>query len=101
MSVDNVNCDPFEKQVGDAGPILDVMAVMLETISNVTVMVRNTMAAVYRTAQIIASLPNLSYKNKASRTLFLASLFSLSDALDWLIVKFLVLIFSCYLSGFP
>lgn len=52
-------------KVGDAGPILDVMAVMLESISNVTVMVRNTMAAVYRTAQIIASLPNLSYKNKA------------------------------------
>ncbi|XP_055817871.1 protein SEMI-ROLLED LEAF 2-like [Solanum dulcamara] len=52
-------------KVGDAGPILDVMAVMLESISNVTVMVRNTMAAVYRTAQIIASLPNHSYKNKA------------------------------------
>ncbi|XP_070031732.1 protein SEMI-ROLLED LEAF 2-like isoform X1 [Nicotiana tabacum] len=55
----------MSQKVGDAGPILDVMAVMLETISNVTVMVRNTMAAVYRTAQIIASLPNLSYKNKA------------------------------------
>ncbi|MCD9645182.1 membrane anchoring protein efr3a [Datura stramonium] len=55
----------MSQKVGDAGPILDVMAVMLESISNVTVMVRNTMAAVYRTAQIIASLPNHSYKNKA------------------------------------
>ncbi|KAL3622520.1 hypothetical protein CASFOL_033931 [Castilleja foliolosa] len=52
-------------KVGDAGPILDVMAVMLETISNITVMARNTIAAVYRAAQIVAFLPNLSYQNKA------------------------------------
>lgn len=94
LSVNDVNCDPSDKQVGDAGPILDVMAVMLESISNVTVMVRNTMAAVYRTAQIIASLPNHSYKNKARRTLFLSSLFSLGDAFNWLIVNILFLIFS-------
>ncbi|KAJ8526381.1 hypothetical protein K7X08_028858 [Anisodus acutangulus] len=54
-----------KRRVGDAGPILDVMAVMLESIANVTVMVRNTVAAVYRTAQIVASLLNLSYQNKA------------------------------------
>ncbi|KAA8520232.1 hypothetical protein F0562_014488 [Nyssa sinensis] len=52
-------------KVGDAGPILDMMAVMLESISNITVMARTTIAAVYRTAQIVASLPNLSYQNKA------------------------------------
>ncbi|CAA0808906.1 Uncharacterized protein SHERM_11129 [Striga hermonthica] len=52
-------------KVGDAGPILDVMAVMLETISNITVMARNTIAAVYRAAQIVAFLPNLLYQNKA------------------------------------
>ncbi|KAL7120531.1 hypothetical protein ACP275_02G128100 [Erythranthe tilingii] len=52
-------------KVGDAGPILDVMAVMLESISNITVMSRNTIAAVYRAAQIVAFLPNLLYQNKA------------------------------------
>ncbi|KAL6562873.1 hypothetical protein OROHE_005460 [Orobanche hederae] len=52
-------------KVGDAGPILDVMAVMLETVSNITVMARNTIAAVYRAAQIVAFLPNLLYQNKA------------------------------------
>ncbi|EYU27043.1 hypothetical protein MIMGU_mgv1a000818mg [Erythranthe guttata] len=34
-------------KVGDAGPILDVMAVMLESISNITVMSRNTIAAAF------------------------------------------------------
>ena len=42
------------------------MAVMLENISTITVIARNTISAVYRTAQIVASLPNLSYQNKAS-----------------------------------
>lgn len=55
----------YWRQVGDAGPILDVMAVMLESISNITVMARNTIAAVYRTAQIVASLPNASDEKKA------------------------------------
>nr|GMC82352.1 protein EFR3 homolog B-like isoform X1 [Ipomoea batatas] len=52
-------------KVGDAGQILDVMAVMLENISSIPVMARNTITTVYRTAQIAASLPNLSYQNKA------------------------------------
>ncbi|XP_057770344.1 protein SEMI-ROLLED LEAF 2 [Salvia miltiorrhiza] len=52
-------------KVGDAGQILDVMASMLENISSITVIARTTISAVYRTAQIIASLPNLLYKNKA------------------------------------
>ncbi|CAI9099950.1 OLC1v1036852C1 [Oldenlandia corymbosa var. corymbosa] len=52
-------------KVGDAGRILDAMSVMLENISNITVIARTTIAAVFRTAQIIASLPNLSYQNKA------------------------------------
>lgn len=38
---------------------------MLESISNITVMARNTIGAVYRTAQIAAFLPNILYKNKA------------------------------------
>ncbi|CAL5420850.1 unnamed protein product [Camellia sinensis] len=52
-------------KVGEAGPILDTMAVMLENISNITVIARTTIAAVFRTAQIVAAIPNLSYKNKA------------------------------------
>lgn len=61
--------DAFEMQVGDAGPVLDIMAVMLENISNITVMARTMVSAVYRTAQIIAAVPNLSYKNKATADL--------------------------------
>ncbi|XP_052176294.1 protein SEMI-ROLLED LEAF 2 isoform X2 [Diospyros lotus] len=52
-------------KVGDAGPILDTMAAMLENISSITVIARTTIAAVFRTAQIVASIPNLSYKKKA------------------------------------
>ncbi|XP_050384201.1 protein SEMI-ROLLED LEAF 2 [Argentina anserina] len=52
-------------KIGEPGPILDAMAIMLENISTVTVVARTTVAAVYRTAQIVASLPNLSYQNKA------------------------------------
>ncbi|CAH2058461.1 unnamed protein product [Thlaspi arvense] len=39
------------KKVGDAGPILDAMAMMLENISAVTDVARTTIAAVFRTAQ--------------------------------------------------
>ncbi|XP_022770094.1 uncharacterized protein LOC111313685 isoform X2 [Durio zibethinus] len=52
-------------KVGDAGPVLDMMAVMLENMPNITVMARTLISAVYRTAQIMASIPNLSYQNKA------------------------------------
>lgn len=52
-------------QVGDAGPVLDMMAVMLENMSNITVMSRTLISAVYRTGQIVATIPNLTYQNKA------------------------------------
>ncbi|KAI5318424.1 hypothetical protein L3X38_038132 [Prunus dulcis] len=55
----------FREEVGEPGPILDAMAVMLENISTITVIARTTISAVYRAAQIVASLPNLSYQNKA------------------------------------
>ncbi|KAJ6826892.1 uncharacterized protein M6B38_369555 [Iris pallida] len=55
----------LSKKVGDAGPVLDMMAVMLENISNSVSVARATVSAVYRMARIIASLPNLSYQNKA------------------------------------
>ncbi|XP_057467859.1 protein SEMI-ROLLED LEAF 2 isoform X2 [Actinidia eriantha] len=52
-------------KVGDACQILGTMAVMLENISSITVVARTTIAAVFRTAQVVASIPNLSYKDKA------------------------------------
>ncbi|KAL9676241.1 hypothetical protein QQ045_004454 [Rhodiola kirilowii] len=52
-------------KVGDAGPLLDMMALMLESIPNILVMARTMISAVYRTAQIVAAVPNLSYQNKA------------------------------------
>ncbi|GMJ02332.1 EFR3 OF PLANT 2 [Hibiscus trionum] len=55
----------LSRKVGDAGPILDAMAVMLENISNITVIARTTVCVVYRTAQVVASIPNPSYINKA------------------------------------
>jgi protein EFR3 len=50
--------------VSDAGPVLDMMAVMLENIASTLIVARSTVAAVYHTAQIIASVPNLQYQNK-------------------------------------
>ncbi|KAK7263888.1 hypothetical protein RJT34_31487 [Clitoria ternatea] len=52
-------------KIADAGPVLDTMAVLLENMSSITVMARTLIAAVYRTSQIVASIPNLSYQNKA------------------------------------
>ncbi|WJX49656.1 hypothetical protein P8452_36061 [Trifolium repens] len=52
-------------KISDAGPVLDTMAVLLENMSSITVMARTLIAACYRTSQIVASIPNLSYQNKA------------------------------------
>ncbi|KAB8085823.1 hypothetical protein EE612_008811 [Oryza sativa] len=54
----------LSKKVGDAGPVLDMMSVMLENISRTPLVAIATTSAVYRTAQIITSIPNLSYRNK-------------------------------------
>ncbi|XP_057870804.2 protein SEMI-ROLLED LEAF 2 isoform X1 [Cryptomeria japonica] len=55
----------FAKKVGDAGPILDMIAVSLENLSTTTVVARTTIAAMYLIAHIISSVPNHSYYNKA------------------------------------
>lgn len=52
-------------KVGDVGPILDMMAVVLENISTTTVVARTTLSAVFQTAKIISSIPNVSYHKKA------------------------------------
>ncbi|CAN1348774.1 Protein SEMI-ROLLED LEAF 2 [Linum perenne] len=54
----------LSNKVGDAGPILEMMAMVLENLSTVTVIARTTISSVYRTAQIVASLPDLHYHNK-------------------------------------
>ncbi|XP_042381180.1 protein SEMI-ROLLED LEAF 2-like isoform X2 [Zingiber officinale] len=54
----------LSKKIDDAGPVLDMMAVMLENLSLNLAIARSTIVVVYRTAQIIASVPNLSYRNK-------------------------------------
>ncbi|KAJ3696274.1 hypothetical protein LUZ60_001651 [Juncus effusus] len=55
----------LSKKVGDAAPVLDMMGVMLENMSPNPIIAQSTMNAVYRAAQIIACVPNLSYQNKA------------------------------------
>ncbi|KAJ4748179.1 ARM repeat superfamily protein [Rhynchospora pubera] len=52
------------KKVGDVGPILDMLAVVLESISPTAIIARATIASIYRTVRIAASLPNLSYDKK-------------------------------------
>ncbi|CAN1348772.1 Protein SEMI-ROLLED LEAF 2 [Linum perenne] len=42
----------LSNKVGDAGPILEMMAMVLENLSTVTVIARTTISSVYRTAQI-------------------------------------------------
>ncbi|PIA29757.1 hypothetical protein AQUCO_05800089v1 [Aquilegia coerulea] len=55
----------LSNKVGDVGPILDMMAVVLENVPTATILARTTISAVYRTAQIISSIPNISYDKKA------------------------------------
>ncbi|XP_023514234.1 uncharacterized protein LOC111778563 [Cucurbita pepo subsp. pepo] len=55
----------LSKKVGDAGPILDMLAVVMENVTNNTISARATISAVYQTAMIVASIPNVSYHNKA------------------------------------
>ncbi|CAI9762848.1 unnamed protein product [Fraxinus pennsylvanica] len=51
-------------KVADVGPILDLMAAVLENIPTGNIGARATVSAVYRTAQIISSVPNVSYSKK-------------------------------------
>ncbi|XP_048333178.2 protein SEMI-ROLLED LEAF 2 isoform X1 [Ziziphus jujuba] len=55
----------LSKKVGDVGPILDMMAMVLENISTVTIVARTTISAIYQTAKIVSSVPNISYHKKA------------------------------------
>ncbi|PNY04250.1 arm repeat superfamily protein [Trifolium pratense] len=48
----------LSNKVGDVGPILDLMAVVLENISTTTIVARTTIYAVYQTAKLVTSIPN-------------------------------------------
>ncbi|XWS13233.1 hypothetical protein CRYUN_Cryun36dG0020200 [Craigia yunnanensis] len=54
----------LSNKVGDVGPIVDMMAVVLENISTNSIVARTTICAVHRTAEIISSIPNISYHKK-------------------------------------
>ncbi|XP_030536471.1 protein SEMI-ROLLED LEAF 2 isoform X2 [Rhodamnia argentea] len=55
----------LSKKVGDIGPILDMMAVVLESLPPTALVARSTIYAVYRTARIISSIPSVSNDKKA------------------------------------
>ncbi|XP_023548112.1 uncharacterized protein LOC111806846 isoform X1 [Cucurbita pepo subsp. pepo] len=60
------NCiSQLSKKVGDAGPILDTLAVVLENIPNNNISARATISAIYQTAMAVSSIPNVSYYRKA------------------------------------
>ncbi|XP_027119451.1 protein SEMI-ROLLED LEAF 2-like isoform X2 [Coffea arabica] len=52
-------------KVADVGPILDMMGVVLESIPTGFVAARATINAVHRTAQIVSTVPNVTYYKKA------------------------------------
>lgn len=54
----------LSSKVGDVGPILDMMAVVLENVPSSNIVARTTIFSVYRIAQIISFLPNISYHKK-------------------------------------
>ncbi|KAI6695927.1 hypothetical protein NL676_023637 [Syzygium grande] len=55
----------LSKKVGDIGPILDMLAVVLESLPPTTLVARSSIYAVYRTARVISSIPSLSNDKKA------------------------------------
>lgn len=65
LSITVISFVDISIQVGDASPIFDIMAAMLENLSTVKVISQTAVSAVYRTAQVIASLPHMAYNNKA------------------------------------
>ncbi|MFQ6632399.1 hypothetical protein Gotur_009915, partial [Gossypium turneri] len=65
----------LSNKVGEVGPILDAMAVVLENISSNSIVARSAISTVHRTADIISSIPNISYHKKASFLAFPDALF--------------------------
>ncbi|XP_076943100.1 protein SEMI-ROLLED LEAF 2-like [Bidens hawaiensis] len=57
--ISNLSC-----KLGDVGPILDIMAIALENIPTSADLARANVYAIYRTAQVISSIPNKTYFQK-------------------------------------
>lgn len=55
----------LSEKVGDVGPILDMMAGVLENIPTSTVVARTTISAIYQTAKVVSSVPNIYHDKKA------------------------------------
>ncbi|GAB2294174.1 hypothetical protein Dimus_028394 [Dionaea muscipula] len=54
----------LSNKIGDMGPILDMMAVVLDSLPCSSTVTRTTMYSLCRLTQIISSLPNMSYHKK-------------------------------------
>ncbi|KAJ0236090.1 ARM repeat superfamily protein [Hirschfeldia incana] len=54
----------LSNKVGDAGPILDMLAVVLETISTNVFVARTTASAILCAAHLVSVVPNVSYHKK-------------------------------------
>ncbi|KAJ4905022.1 ARM repeat superfamily protein [Raphanus sativus] len=54
----------LSNKVGEAGPILDMLAVVLETVSTNVLVARTTASAILRAAHIVSVVPNVSYHKK-------------------------------------
>ncbi|XP_056857578.1 protein SEMI-ROLLED LEAF 2-like, partial [Raphanus sativus] len=54
----------LSNKVGNAGPILDMLAVVLETISTNVLVARTTASAILRAAHIVSVVPNVTYHKK-------------------------------------
>ncbi|KAK8968179.1 hypothetical protein KSP40_PGU008500 [Platanthera guangdongensis] len=52
------------KKVGDIGPILDMIVVVLENLPSSPIMARATVSCIFRTTQIAPSIPNVYHENK-------------------------------------
>uniref|UniRef100_A0A1J3IRD4 Protein EFR3-like protein n=1 Tax=Noccaea caerulescens TaxID=107243 RepID=A0A1J3IRD4_NOCCA len=78
------NCiSELSNKVGDAGPILDMLAVVLEMISTNVVVARTTASAVLCVAHIVSKVPNVSYHKKVFPDALFHQLLLAMSHTDW------------------
>ncbi|XP_010522186.1 PREDICTED: uncharacterized protein LOC104800896 isoform X2 [Tarenaya hassleriana] len=73
----------LSNKVGDVGPILDMLSVVLETISTNVLTARTTTSAVLRAADIVSVVPNISYHKKVFPDALFHQLFLAMSHTDW------------------
>lgn len=106
----------LDQQVGDVGPILDMMATVLENISTTAAVAkttvysiptaavaRATVSSIYRAALIAASIPNISYHKKVSLFISFSSIFcvKLCDDISSTRCSYLSLSINFVMQAFP